>query len=383
MDKELDVLTTDSGQQSFTYRSCDNYKDDGKRIISFCKSMTSHTKNNKEYYKNYINSLLSQYCVKLTKEVADSYIPVLDLISKHKPYLTSKVEDFKNEIYNVSYVTDDFGKWHPVNKLNTNYLDISELITHMVKKFFTNKSTDTFFSKILNKDVAYKFLSEYVGNDEFILSLKNRFDGNSHLSIDQLLGLSSTMSDIINHEFFIKEGFEKIFSKRVPLTLDEIKKFISNNVKNSHDGEIVEDFIESVLKGYGWKIIHKGGNGDFIDMKFGIDLIIEKNNVIKFVQSKKVWEIKHLVENCIKINDGIGSYFVTGKVTDVREDTIDLIALGTMDGRYIISESQNEVIESKNVNGVTEYRYSGKKSLPSPKFGSCVVSQPFENMIKI
>jgi hypothetical protein len=336
--------------------------------------MTSHTKNNKEYYKNYINSLLSQYCVKLTKEVADSYIPVLDLISKHKPYLTSKVEDFKKEIYNVSYVTDDLGKWHPVNKLNTNYLDISELITHMVKKFFTNKSTDTFFSKILNKDVAYKFLSEYVGNDEFILSLKNRFDGNSHLSIDQLLGLSSTMSDIINHEFFIKEGFEKIFSKRVPLTLDEIKKFISNNVKNSHDGEIVEDFIESVLKGYGWKIIHKGGNGDFIDMKFGIDLIIEKNNVIKFVQSKKVWDIKFQEVDRINQNSTGGSYLVTGKVTDVREDTIDLIALGTMDGRYIISESQNEVFEN---------RYTSKKSLPSPKFGSCVVDQPFENMVKI
>ena len=65
---------------------------------------------------------------------------------------------------------------------------------------------------------------------------------------------------------------------------------------------------------------------------------------------------------------------VTGKVTDVREDTIDLIALGTMDGRYIISESQNEVFEN---------RYTSKKSLPSPKFGSCVVDQPFENMVKI
>lgn len=383
MEKESDVLITTGDQQSFTYKSCDTYKDDGKRIVSFCKSMTSHTKSNKEYYKTYINSLLSQYCVKLTKEVADGYIPILDLIANHKPYLLQKVEDFKKEIYNVSYVVDEFGLWHPVNKLNTNYLDISELITHMVKKFFTNKSTDTFFSKILNKDVAYKFLTEYSGTDNFILSLKSRFDGNSHLSLDQLLGLSSSMSDIINHEFFIKEGFEKIFSKRVPLTLDEIKLFTNNSVKNSRDGEIVEDFIESVLKGYGWKVIHKGGNGDFIDMKFGIDLIIEKNNVIKFVQVKKVWEVNFQEEDRVNKKGGSGSYLVTGKVTDVREDTIDLIALGTMDGRYIISESQNDVYENKNVDGSTEYRYSDKKSLPSPKFGSCVVDQPFENMIKI
>lgn len=372
-----------SETKNVNYKNCDTYKSSDKRIVNFCKAMNNHTKKYKDYYKNFINSLLQDYRTNLPKKERDKYLPILDIISKHKPEISQKVEDFKRDIDSISYVMDESGNWHPINKLNTNYSDISELLTYMVKKFFGEKPTDTFFEKLLNKEFAYEFLKTYSGTNPFISSLKKQYDNNRHLSIDQLLAISTSVPEVINHDFFIKEGLEKVFSKKVKLTIDEIKTFINNTTKNSYEGELVENIVEGVLEDRGWKIIHKGGNGDFIDMKFGIDLIVEKNDLYKFVQVKKVWDVKFVEETIMRKKEDGGAYMVSGKITDVREDTIDLIAMGTLDGKYIISERQNEVVEYKDSSGGTKYKYTDKRILPSPKTGFCYVDYPFEDMKKI
>ena len=381
MKENLNDVTNET--KNVNYKTCDSYKSSDKRIVNFCRAMNNHTKKYKDYYKNFINSLLEEYKTNLPKKDRDKYLPILDIMSTYKPEISKKIEDFKRDIDNISYVMDESGNWHPINKLNTNYSDISELLTYMVKKFFGEKSTDTFFEKLLNKESAYEFLKTYDGTNSFISSLKKQYDNNRHLSIDQLLVLSTSAPEVINHDFFIKEGLEKVFSKKVKLSIDEIKTFINNTTKNSYEGELVENIIEGVLEDHGWKIVHKGGNGDFIDMKFGIDLIVEKNGVYKFVQVKKVWDVKFVEETIMRKKEDGGAYMVSGKITDVREDTIDLLAMGTMDGKYIITEKQNDVVEYKDDSGETKYRYIEKKILPAPKTGFCYVDYPFENMKKI
>jgi hypothetical protein len=170
---------------------------------------------------------------------------------------------------------------------------------------------------------------------------------------------------------------EKVFSKNIKLNINEIKTFVNNTIKNTYEGEMIENLIEGVLFGNGWKIVHKGGNGDFIDMRFGIDLIVEKDGVYKFVQTKKVWDIEFLDEY---VGEEKGFYKISGKVSDIREDVVDLLGMGTMDGKYIIVEKQNEILEN---NDTIKYRYSNKKNLPSPRMGYCYLKNTFENMKKL
>jgi hypothetical protein len=118
-------------------------------------------------------------------------------------------------------------------------------------------------------------------------------------------------------------------------------------------------------------------------MKFGIDLIIEKKGIYRFVQVKKVWDIKFVEETIMRNKKDGGAYMVSGKITDVREDTIDLLAMGTMDGKFIITESQNEVVEYSDDSNEKKYRYTDKKILPAPKTGFCYVDTPFDGIKKI
>lgn len=378
MEKSLSSLD-DVVEKKIDYKCCEKYKGSEKRVLNFCKSIGIHTKKYKDYYKNYVNSLLEPYRSTLKEKDKVKYLPILEIISKHKPNLSQKIEEFKNDLNNISYVMDDKGDWHPVNKLNTNYSDLSELLTHMFEKFFTGKPTDLFFEKILDRETAYNSLKEYTGTNTFILSLKNQVENNRHLSIDQVLALASTI-DIINHNLFIKEGLENVLSKKVKLSIDEIKDFINNTTKNSYEGEVVENNVEMMLNDYGWKTIHKGGNGDFIDMKFGIDLIVEKDGVYKFVQVKKVWDIKFVPETIMRTKEDGGAYMVSGKVSDIRDDSVDLLGLGTMNGKCIVTERQNDVVELKeSVNGV-KYQYTDKKVFPGPKSGFAYVDKAFDNM---
>ena len=376
MNEKIDsTLNITEENNELTYQVCDIYKSSNKRVYYFCRSMVNHTRKNKDYYKKYIDNLLNNYRTNLSKDEIEKCFPTLDLISKQKPELTKKVEDFKKELETLPYFKDDSNEWSPINKLNTNYSDISELVSYIVEKHFKGKNSDFFFTKLINKRNGYQYLEDYKGDDVFVTSLKKQFDDNKHLTTDQFLALSVVVEDVINHDFFIKEGLEKVFSKNIVLTIDEIKTFVNNTIKNTYEGDVIENLIEGVLFNHGWKIVHKGGNGDFIDMRFGIDLIVEKNGIYKFVQTKKVWDIE-LIDECV--GEEKGFYKISGKVSDIREDVVDLLGMGTMDGKYIIVEKQNEILEDSK-----KYRYSDKKNLPSPKMGHCYLKHPFENMKKL
>jgi len=162
-------------------------------------------------------------------------------------YRTGKIDDiikksdgtyYTNKLSNCCLVKDENGKWDYVNKLNTNYSDLSELLT-------------TLFLKGGQIDKLSKMNTTEIKN--FLSTLKGK-----------------TMKSLLNKYF----------------TIDEYKDFTYNTKYNTKAGDYVETLTKVLLEKEGYTTLYEGGNGDFIDMKYGVDLIMEKEGEIYLVQVK-------------------------------------------------------------------------------------------------
>tara|TARA_B110000259_G_C13998587_1_gene395409 strand:- start:84 stop:983 length:900 start_codon:yes stop_codon:yes gene_type:complete len=193
--------------------------------------------------KSIINDILSNH--KVVKDINDEYQDVFKILKDIK-------DKGGREIFNdISYVNgrythrrfgeaglvrDENDQYHFVNKLNTNYSDLSELLT-----------------KVL------------VG-----LNLTYLSDSSNGMIKSVLL---KSKPDI---EKYIKDYFN----------IDEIKSFTRNSISTSKRGDDSENYVSSVLEKFGMKSLYQGGNGDFVDMVFGIDLIMEYKGRIITCQVK-------------------------------------------------------------------------------------------------
>lgn len=149
---------------------------------------------------------------------------------------------------NQSYVKEG-DKWHFVNKLNTNYSDLSELLTEIIHE--------------LGIDLS-------VGDIKTIL-LRNKTRIHRHL--------------------------------RSKYNIDKLKEYVRNTKVLTHIGNIFENYAESILSkmevdGVSTEIIHNGGDGDLIDMIFGVDIITKCGDKIVTYQVKSSIELaKQTIEN--------------------------------------------------------------------------------------
>jgi hypothetical protein len=131
------------------------------------------------------------------------------------------------------------GKWHPINKLNTNSFDQAELLLDLIK---AEGHLESIITASRNISFLKSLLIEFVSNND-------------------ILGLIK------------KHGF------RLSNYLNHIKKL-------SKLGEISEATISKLLEDKNYQI-HKGGDGDPIDMTFGIDIIAKKGDDIFTIQVKR------------------------------------------------------------------------------------------------
>jgi hypothetical protein len=152
------------------------------------------------------------------------------------------------KIENASFVKDELGEWHPVNKLNTNYMDLSDMLSEMIIR------------SIEADPVKGRKACDDIINDTrtTLLSCKPQ--------MKRLLG-----------KYFITLGEG----------LDDFKKFTKYSKKFSSIGEATEDSIVDLLKENEFEISYQGGNGDFIDMIFGVDIIVFREDFgFKTIQVK-------------------------------------------------------------------------------------------------
>jgi hypothetical protein len=150
---------------------------------------------------------------------------------------------YENGVYtldrlkNTSLVYDQVGEWDFMNKLNTNYSDLAELLTEL---FIRGGITEKLYNK---SEMELK---------TYLLSIKDKLGG------------------VLNKYFKI----------------DEYKDFVRNTKENTKKGEKAEDDVRDILQKFGMKLLYQGGNGDHIDMIFGADLIMNYKGKTYLIQVK-------------------------------------------------------------------------------------------------
>ena len=141
------------------------------------------------------------------------------------------------------------GKWHPVNKLNTNYSDLAKLLTDLLYQSKNNgrPAATEIIDTILNTN-----------NESEIKDVLLKYKDRLGLLFDTYL---SSSEDLLDYTQFVKE--------------------------KSQQGESVEEDVANSLKDLGYEILYRGGDGDFIDMLFSTDIIVRTpKGDVKTIQVK-------------------------------------------------------------------------------------------------
>jgi len=185
----------------------------------------------------------------ISQEDMEKYTRGVDLLRDNGKISDRVRENFINNLSSRKLVYVD-GKWHPVNKLNTNYSDIAELLT------------DLLFESL--DDNQYEFPKEII---EFIVNTNDE----------------SKIKDILSK---YKQDIPNLFESYLK-TPEKLLTYTKNIIRNSAYGAKMEDDVLDKLKGMGYTEEYKGGDGDFIDMIFSTDLIVKTpKGEIKTIQVK-------------------------------------------------------------------------------------------------
>lgn len=141
---------------------------------------------------------------------------------------------------------DSNGVWDYVNKLNTNYSDIADILTELLIRSYPEGDFVDFVGTLLSKD-----------SDE------------------------ESKNILLKHKHKIPQLFTTYLTSPM-----ELLNFTKNAVINSDYGEKLENNIIKKLKSNGAELLYQGGNGDFIDMLLSVDFIIKTKKGISTIQSK-------------------------------------------------------------------------------------------------
>ena len=182
-------------------------------------------------------------------------------------------------ISNFNQVLDSNGNYDPVNKLNTNYYDLSELVFDILSK----------------EDPALVLSSLELSESEFKKSLS---------------------------DFFVGKNLVSLINKNIP----DIRVYVTHNRKMSNIGDFVENFVRDRFLSIGkdgvsmYECIYQGGDGDPIDMVYGVDLIIKKTGMesFKLIQVKSSPSVARIASSesrysnidffCSKLGDKVVCY---------------------------------------------------------------------------
>lgn len=264
-------------------------------------------------FKNHITDILSYKSRKwvdvVDPKVKQKTIEILLLTKKLKPESSITIDNILNsKLDHAALLYDENGKWQELNKLNTNKSDLPIFIADLVVLF-----PEFEIPKIIN---------------------------------EILVGNYNTLSKCINKA---KENPELIWNK----LLNKPEKYTQHIREYSKKGQKMEDDIRDEYIKSGWEIVHQGGDGDLIDMKLGVDLIVKKGEKYLFLQIKKVYSI-----NDVEIDNQ--SYVeVNGDTYLKNYSFIDAIIYCTTDGKKVGVKNQIYYIKKRG-------RLFTEKGFPCP-----------------
>jgi hypothetical protein len=202
-----------------------------------------------------IDKILDPLKSNIRQEEIDKHIFGINLLKNNGNISEIQHNDFIKNLPNRKLVytnnngeIDSNGVWNYVNKLNTNYSDIADILTELLIRSYTNGS-------LTSKNIIDSLLSK--DSDE------------------------ESKNILLKHKHKIPQLFTTYLTSPM-----ELLNFTNNIEVNSDYGEKLENNIIKKLKSDGAELLYQGGNGDFIDMLLSVDFIIKTKKGISTIQSK-------------------------------------------------------------------------------------------------
>jgi len=196
-----------------------------------------------------VEDILETIKTNVSDEEIEKYTMGANLLKDNGKISESTYNRFINDLPNKTLVYID-QKWHPVNKLNTNYSDLAKLLTDLLFK-----------SKNNGRPAA----------TEIIKTIEETNDENEVKNV--LLKYKSNMGGL--------------FSQYIE-SPEELLSYTDNIKRNSEWGEKIENEVSNKLLSIpGYESLYQGGDGDFVDMVFSTDLIFKSpKGEVKTIQVK-------------------------------------------------------------------------------------------------
>ena len=181
-------------------------------------------------------------------ELKQKFIDGAELLYENGKITEEEKNNFIDRVMNNRLVYVN-GVWQPLNKLNTNYYDLGELITDLIYK--GGKRSQELIQEIIE---------------------------------DPKKGLTKLKP-------YIEDLLGKYFKN--PEVFNEYTKVTA---ETSRTGQEAEDKVKNELEKLGFKEEYSGGNGDLIDMVFGTDLIMSSPKhgfkTIQVKRNKNAWRVE-------------------------------------------------------------------------------------------
>ena len=168
-------------------------------------------------------------------------------LQSHGKFDTNKLNYLIRSLHGLRRVEVD-GKWHIVNKVNTNYTLLAELMTDLL---FESESNDI---------------------------LQEISESNSNKQVQDI---------VLKNKDLIKNLFIENFEPNDLIEIADNKLGETDRIGLATENEVV-DYLNNTDWGNGqfMKVERQGGDGDFIDMKLAADLIVLFNGRYRIVQVK-------------------------------------------------------------------------------------------------
>jgi hypothetical protein len=200
-----------------------------------------------------IDEILDPLKINIRQEEINKHIFGINLLKNNGNISEIQYNNFIKNLPNRKLVytnnnreIDSNGVWDYVNKLNTNYSDIADILTELLIRSYPEGDFVDFVGTLLSKD-----------SDE------------------------ESKNILLKHKHKIPQLFTTYLTSPM-----ELFNFTNNIEVNSSYGEKLENNIINKLKTKGAELLYQGGNGDFIDMLLSVDFIIKTKKGISTIQSK-------------------------------------------------------------------------------------------------
>lgn len=231
------------------YRECERFSEDKQKML-VCKKIASLKswihKDDGLGLKKIINNKIEDLKTDVPDELRQQFIKGAELLQSLGKIDERQKEYFINNKVGSSKLVYLSGEWQPINKLNTNYSDLAEMVTDLIYK---------------GGDKAKPFIQGI---------------------IDQ------PTNGLLKLKPYLKKLVDKYFEDPNVLT-----DYTKNIQRASSIGESAENRVKETLEDMGFKSEYAGGNGDLIDMTFGTDLIMTSpkhgTKTIQVKNSERAW----------------------------------------------------------------------------------------------